>query len=260
MLPFIKTISILISLTLAFFLIHINPVLAENLEQRINSYPNWNNQISLPSPEKELIYPRWFEGNWQVSNILKEQIAPLAPKFETPGFSQNAQYIDQNINFNVKFIPTIMNSNSNKFLPTTINNNQVIIADRGFNARAIAQAYLGEKNVKNVIINQENSTEQITKFSEENELISTVIGRQKQTINKKQFITSEITRQFFRRPNNIYINLVETTTKYELIDPNHITAKQYTAVYLSPQDPDYFIAFNKPVALYFYELNLLKKP
>jgi len=81
MLPFVKIISILISLTLVFFLIYINPVLAENLEQRINSYPNWNNQISLPSPEKELIYPRWFEGNWQVSNILKEQIAPLAPKF-----------------------------------------------------------------------------------------------------------------------------------------------------------------------------------
>jgi len=145
-------------------------------------------------------------------------------------------------------------------LPTTINNNQVIIADRGFNARAIAQAYLGEENVKNVIINQQNSTEQITKFSEENELISTVIGRQQQTINKKQFITSEITRQFFRRPNNIYINLVETTTKYELIDHNYITAKQYTAVYLSPQDPDYFLAFNKPVALYFYELSLLKQP
>ncbi|MGY6529816.1 MAG: DUF6816 family protein [Cyanobacterium sp.] len=256
---FIQKIFLLTAFIFTFFVINVNPVLAESLEHRINSYPNWNNQISLPSPEQELIYPHWFEGDWQVENILKEQIAPLAPKFETPGFSKNAQYIDQNIIFNVKFIPTVINSNFDSFLPTTINNNKIIVPDRGFNARAIARAYLGEENVKNVIINQNNSTEQITKFSEENELISTIIGRQQKTVNEKEFITSEITRQFFRRPGNIYINIVETTTKYEKIDPNHIKAKQYTAVYLSPQDPDYFIAFNQPVALYFYELNLTRR-
>ncbi|MBE9221713.1 hypothetical protein IQ215_03295 [Cyanobacterium stanieri LEGE 03274] len=245
-------------LILTSLLINTYPALAENLENRIDNYPNWNNQISLPSPEQELIYPLWFEGDWLVTNILKEQIAPFAPEFETPGFSQNSDYIDKKITFPVKFISTIINNNSDVFLPTKINTSEAIIADRSFNARAIAQAYLGENNVKQVIINQKNSTEQITKFSEENELISTVVGRKQETINQKEFITSEITRQFFRRPGNIYVNFVETTTKYNLIDANHIKAKQYTAVYLSPQDPDYFIAFNKPVALYFYELNLEK--
>jgi len=57
----------------------------------------------------------------------------------------------------------------------------------------------------------------------------------------------------------VYLNLVETTTKYELINPDYIQGKQVTAIYLSPQDPDYFIAFDLPVALYYYTLDLHKK-
>ncbi|AFZ47698.1 hypothetical protein Cyast_1742 [Cyanobacterium stanieri PCC 7202] len=257
-----KTIQYFLTITItiiAFNLININPTWADNLEKRINNFPQWDSQISLPSPEQELIYPRWFQGTWEVTNILKEQIAPLAPKFQTPGFSQNATYIDQKIVFPVKFISATINQNQDNFFPNKINDKIVTIADRAFNGRAIARAYLGEENVQNVMVNSNNSTEQITKFSQDNKLISTVIGRETESINEQEFITSEITRQFFRRPGNVYINFVETTTKYTLIDSNHIQAQQYTAVYLSPQDPDYFLAFNQPVALYSYELNLEKK-
>ncbi|MEL6327067.1 MAG: DUF6816 family protein, partial [Cyanobacteria bacterium J06626_23] len=38
-----------------------------------------------------------------------------------------------------------------------------------------------------------------------------------------------------------------------------ITADQITAIYLSPRDPDYFKAFNKPVALYRYRLTFEKE-
>ena len=37
-----------------------------------------------------------------------------------------------------------------------------------------------------------------------------------------------------------------------------IEAEQITAIYLSPQDPDYFTAAGRPVALYRYELILDK--
>ncbi len=239
---------------------YLNPplALAENLENRLNSYPNWNHQLSLPKPEQDLVYPQWFEGKWQVTNILKEQIAPFSPQFETPGFSANAQYLDQEVIFPVQFISRSLVSQNNRFVPSKVDRTKIIIADRQFNGSAIALAYLGEKNVKNVTINQNNSTEQITKFGEDNELISTIIGRRQENISEKEFITSEMTRQFFRRVGNIYLNLVETTTKYKLVDPNYIQAEQVTAVYLSPQDPDYFIAFDKPVALYSYKLNLHK--
>jgi hypothetical protein len=37
-----------------------------------------------------------------------------------------------------------------------------------------------------------------------------------------------------------------------------IEAEQITAIYLSPQDPDYFKAAGHPVALYRYHLQLNK--
>jgi hypothetical protein len=251
---FLFTITII-----SIFLLNISQVNSETLDQRIAQYPHWEHQLSLPNPTGELIFPSWFEGKWDVSNILQEQVAPLAPEFQTPGFNSNKEYIGKNISFSVQFIPTILTPKNNNFVPTIINKKQVIIPDRAFNGLAIAQAYLGAENVKKVKININNSTEQITEFSEENKLISTVIGRQQETVSKDKFITSEITRQFFRRPNSIYLNLVETTTKYELINPNYIQGKQVTAIYLSPQDPDYFLAFDQPVALYYYTLDLHKK-
>ncbi|MFM7907378.1 MAG: DUF6816 family protein, partial [Microcystis sp.] len=51
---------------------------------------------------------------------------------------------------------------------------------------------------------------------------------------------------------------VETTTSYQLLSPNKILGDQVTAIYLSPQSPDYFQAPNRPVALYRYRLELLK--
>ena len=254
----LSKILLLLLLVINLFIIHPSSALAITLEQRINSYPQWNKKINLPQPDRDLIFPDWFAGKWQVSNILKEQIAPLAPQFKTPGFDQNQEYIDQEIVFDVQYIPIIEIPKQDSFLPTVVNNKPVIIADRAFNGKSIAQAYLGEENVEKVITNSRNSTEQITKFNGENQLISTIIGRKQKTISEDKIITSEITRQFFRRPQSVYLNFVESTTEYELINPQLIKGKQISAIYLSPEDPDYFLALDKPVALYYYEL-ILKK-
>ncbi|WP_237741220.1 DUF6816 family protein [Geminocystis herdmanii] len=244
---------------MSFLFLNISSVNASILDQRISQYPQWDHKLSLPKPRQELIFPDWFEGIWDVTSTLKEQIAPLSPQFKTPSFDSNEIYVDKKINFLVKFIPTILIPKNNNFVPTIINKNQVIIPDRAFNGLSIAQAYLGEKNVKQVIVNKFNSTEQKTVFQKDNELISTVIGRKQETVSPNDFITSEITRQFFRRPNSVYLNLVETTTKYHLINENKIEGEQITAVYLSTEDPDYFLAIEQPVALYYYTLNLVKK-
>ena len=58
------------------------------------------------------------------------------------------------------------------------------------------------------------------------------------------------------RENQIYLNEVETTTAYELKQTG-IEANQVTAIYLYPQDPNYFQANSRPVALYRYQLELL---
>ena len=58
----------------------------------------------------------------------------------------------------------------------------------------------------------------------------------------------------------IYLNEVETTTDYHHIIDEYqgeiIEANQITAIYLSPQDPNYFLVANHPVALYRYQLEL----
>jgi hypothetical protein len=59
--------------------------------------------------------------------------------------------------------------------------------------------------------------------------------------------------------NQLKFNVVETTTAYQQLQSpgTTIEAKQITAVYLSPQDPDYFKAIERPVALYRYHLKLV---
>ncbi|MFM5898527.1 MAG: DUF6816 family protein, partial [Dolichospermum sp.] len=75
-------------------------------------------------------------------------------------------------------------------------------------------------------------------------------------ISEHQFIASEVFQQLFKGGSHPYFNTVESTTAYQkLSTPSpSITADQVTAVYLSPQDPDYFTAGSRPVALYRYRL------
>ena len=71
-------------------------------------------------------------------------------------------------------------------------------------------------------------------------------------------MATEVTQQLFRSPERLYLNEVETTSSYELLASGNISAEQITAIYLSPQDPDYFTAGDRPVALYRYHLDLTK--
>jgi hypothetical protein len=68
-------------------------------------------------------------------------------------------------------------------------------------------------------------------------------------------MTTELNQQIFQG-KTIYLNTVETTTSYQLLAPGQIKAQQVTAIYLSPQDPDYFQALQQPIALYRYALSL----
>jgi hypothetical protein len=85
-----------------------------------------------------------------------------------------------------------------------------------------------------------------------------VTARNSETPSQNQFIATEISQQIFRGGTNTYLNEVETTTAYQLLSPKTILADQVTAIYLSPQSPDYFQALNRPVALYRYRLELVK--
>lgn len=72
-------------------------------------------------------------------------------------------------------------------------------------------------------------------------------------------MTAERFQQIFRGTAVPYLNEVETTTDYWNLG-DRIEANQVTAVYLSPQDPDFLAALGQPVALYRYQLQLVPIP
>ncbi len=235
-----------------------SPVWAESLGDRLERYPQWQDLPSLNPVQtgEDLIYPDWFAGTWQVASTLIDQVAPLAPDLVTPGFAANETLIGQPFLFRVRF--QLQTNFLVKPLSLPRQTAAAIVADRAFNGAEIAQAYLGEKTVQKVEVDPQNPNRQLTILKGDRRLISTVTGRAQAQPKPDQFFSSELTQQQFQSSEQIYLNRVETTTDYQQLDSDHVTANQVTAIYLSPSDPDFFQAQNKPVALYHYHLDLTK--
>lgn len=243
---------------------------AGSLADRLAEFPNWTSKPPVTAPENDLVYPDWMQGTWIVTSTLVDQVAPLAPEVVTPGMISNRPYINQPVNFQVRFqsVTQPFSAISDRLSPfntqnlksdqSRIEKSSVVVADREFNGLNIAKAYLGDRTVRSVKVDPNSPNRQITAFKAGTQLISTVTGRATETPTPDQFIATEVTNQYFRGTNRPYFNQVETTTSYQrLPSPSlGIEASQITAVYLSPQDPDYFKALDQPVALYRYRLEL----
>ncbi len=257
--------------TIAIWCVNNQNAIAGALSDRIDRYPNWHTLAPIARHEGELTYPEWFKGRWIATSTQLEQIAPLAPAIVTPGFESNRKYIDKPIEFIVQFVPKDL-SKATKFFPLNLPRLKSnlpapqIIADRAFNGLNIAAAYLGATNVKSVEIDPQNPTKQITQLTQDRQLETFVTGFDREIPTDNRFIATEISQQIFRTSSSIYLNTVETTTSYQFsaTPTPKITANQISAIYLSPQDPDYFRAIgklgNQPVALYRYRLDLSPAP
>jgi hypothetical protein len=231
-----------------------DPVQALDLRKRVADYPNWKTRPALKATREELSYPKWMAGTWQVESTLIEQFAPLVPDIVTPGFEQNRRYLQQPIIFRVRFLPAPAVSLISPAIK--INRSSQIIADRAFNGLEIGRAYLGREGILSVTSDPEDPNQYITQLANHERLITQIIGRQQSSPERDRYLTSELTQQFFQGDSRIYLNIVETTTNYHQQDRGDILADQLTAIYLSPKDPQYFLASNQPVALYRYQLHL----
>lgn len=242
-----------------FLLTCSNGAQAGQLVERLAAFPHWQGKPTVtPATNSDLVYPAWMEGNWQVTSTLVDQVAPLAPTVVTPGFESNRRHLNEPVNFMVRFQAVASDMLPKIHFKANLNDAKEIVADRAFNGLSIAKAYLGEKAIQSVKVDPSSPNRQITTLSTGRQLISIVTGRALETPAPDQFVATEVSNQVFRsdRP---YFNQVETTTKYQhlLLPSLSIEADQITAVYLSPQDADYFKALNRPVALYKYQLKLV---
>jgi hypothetical protein len=274
------------------FLLCAGEARAGQLADRLAQFPHWDSKPPVTAAEGDLVYPDWMEGTWMVTSTLVEQVAPLAPEVVTPGFEGNRRYLNEPINFLVRFIainpqPSTATNRWLSLKMPSIGRSQmshpdtmpIVVADRAFNGLNIAKAYLGDRIVQSVKVDPDSPNRQITFLNTGRQLVSIVTDRASEmpdlgrvsdrkaiatpgtsTRNSSvpRFIATEVSNQFFRGTLQPYFNQVETTTAYQLRQSPTlaIEADQITAIYLSPQDPNYFQALDRPVALYRYRLEL----
>jgi hypothetical protein len=256
---------------------------AGELAERLANFPQWQKLTDVKPATGDLVYPSWMAGEWLVKSTLIDLAAPLAPDIVTPGFQGNRQYLNQPMSFKVKFVPENkyiprINSGS-KLIPRTINQTSskspAIVADRAYNGLNLARAYLGDEAVLSVKLDPESPSRQITLLRGDKQLVSIVTARGIETTDDGKYLTTEVFQQLFqdgKKQTNPYFNNVESTTAYRLLSSQNlaqnlntqlntqypiIEADQVTAVYLSPQDPNYFKAGSRPVALYRYKLEFI---
>ena len=226
------------------------------LADRLDNFPNWTDKPPVQTAVGDLAYPNWLAGAWSMTTTLVDMAAPLAPDLMTPGFESNRQFLNQPVECTVRFVAAPFPVPSNRLLPAAVRQTPQIVSDRAFNGLNLARAYLGEDAVKAVKVDPSNPNRQITFLRDDRQLVSTITGRATEIPAEGEFVTTEVFQQMFRGTPQPYLNQVETTTFYRKLASRRPTfdADQVTAIYLSPQDPDYFRAINKPVGLYRYHL------
>jgi hypothetical protein len=240
---------------LFFFLLWGGEAFAGELSERLTNFPQWEKLTSVQPASGDLVYPEWMAGSWQVTSTLVDLAAPLAPDIITPGFEGNRRQLNQPVSFVVRFVKTQPRISSLKIFPQIDNKSSSLVADRAFNSLNLARAYLGDEAVLSVKVDPDSPNRQITFLRSSRQLVSIVTARATETTSDG-IITTEVFQQLFKGGSRPYLNSVESTTAYhKLLTSNpRIEADQVTAVYLSPQDPDYFKAASQPVALYRYRL------
>ncbi|MCC5598238.1 DUF6816 family protein [Nostoc favosum] len=253
------TIKAIWSFCLLFlFLLWGGDALARELSERLANFPQWEKLTSVQPASGDLVYPEWMAGTWQVTSTLVDLAAPLAPDIVTPGFEGNRRQLNQPVSFVVRFVKEQPSITKLKILPQ-IDKKSPLVADRAFNSLNLARAYLGDEAVLLVKVDPDSPNRQITFLRSSRQLVSIVTARATETTPDDKFITTEVFQQLFKGGSRPYLNSVESTTAYHKLSTANpaIEADQVTAVYLSPQDPDYFKAGSRPVALYRYRLEFI---
>jgi hypothetical protein len=213
---------------------------AGQLENHLAGFPNWQ-KLTVKAALGDLIYPDWMAGTWNVTSTLVDLAAPLAPDIITPGFESNRRSLNVPVSFTVRFVRDTKHN---------------LVADRAFNGLNLARAYLGGTVIA-VKTDPTSPNKQITLLKGDRTLLSSVTGRATESLSDNKFITTEVFQQLFKGGSQPYFNEVESTTAYQYSANSTIEADQVTAVYLSPQDSDYFKTNSQPVALYRYRLEFL---
>jgi hypothetical protein len=227
------------------------------LQARLDQFPDLRSQLPLSTAQGDLYYPDWLAGEWNVTSTLVDAVAPLAPELVTPGFESNQRQLGKVVTFPVRFKRTTAEIRPQGPFPVGFVPSQGVVADRVYNGTRLTEALMGKNILQSIQVDTRSPNRQVAKFHNGQELVTQISNRATEASTDREFISSELYQQEFRSATQIYLNQVENTIGYRLVsaDPPRIEANQVTAIYLSPQDPDYFKARRQPVALYRYQMS-----
>ena len=206
----IVIIFICIKPVFASNIFNVNSVQPSQLSERKLAWPNWRipSFLKRPSLKDDLIYPDWFEGEWNVQSKGDEN--------------------KKSITHSAKF---------------KLNSLGKLVADREYNTQsfALSSENGGFLSVKN---DPKSPNRQFAKLTDDRYLETKIIGRLYETINNDIFITDELILQIFHTPELSKVSQVETLTEFrkcgsdedDLSKSNsfNICGEQFQAIYSQP--------------------------
>lgn len=174
------------------------PVPASALELRRQAWPQWTLPAPLERPgRRDLEYPDWFAGSWEVRG------------------SDGSRY-------RVRFIG---------------DGRGRVVGDRAGNAAAVGNALLGDR-LRAVADDPRNPNRQLARLagpgSSTVELESTVVGRRSESPAPGLFLADELSLQVLHGAGEPLVSRVETLSRFQRLDRDHISGRQWQARYPSP--------------------------
>ena len=153
----------------------------EFLENRVNQWPElYLPNFKLSDTSKDLIYPKWFEGNWLVTS------KDMRNDSEEP------------VIYKVNFFK---------------NDSDLIVGNRAKNSESIGKAIFGDALIK-VINDPQSINNQITYLKDDLYIDSRITGRN-QIQDDDIFFADELVIQTAHKPGASRINQVETISKFQ---------------------------------------------
>ena len=182
------TINVL-SLESAFALSDYN--VREFLDNRESLWPElYLPNFKFSNTSKDLIYPKWFEGNWLVTaqDLINESEEPVTYK----------------VNFYK-------------------NNLNLVVGDRAKNSESIGKAIFGDILIK-VVNDPKSINNQITYLKDDFYIDSRITGRN-QVQDDDIFFADELVIQTAHKPGASRVNQVETISKFQKCNSENLDSQ-----------------------------------
>ncbi len=234
----------------------------------------------------DIYYPSWFAGTWKVASTTTDVQAPVGAALfgGNRTFASAQREIGTTLQYESRFVTTTASSATTT---TRDNNTAIIVADREYNVRSIAQAAMGSNSVLDLPFVSPNKLTCILAPAGSPSILQAtllILNRRQETISDTKFDCSEVVQEIVAptstpgaggpsSSNTMMTTMmprilkqVETTSLYTY-DPKRdaISCRQRSATYLLPSQQDpvalkmWQASRGRPVDVRFYDVVYTKR-